>query len=214
MRAFRFAFGIVAVFSLSEPFQTLNAADWATVIKPVEKQVLRLESLSDASESGPSVCSGVVLNEQTGYLLTAAHCIPLGEKSSYSLTVSRRHAELVKVNRLLDLAVVKFRVKGEHQMVLAEETPPRGTEVAVVGFMLASKEMRAQYGHVASPKSEDGALVIDGVTLPGDSGGAVIDSAGHLIGMTNQFYRGTAVGLAVRVEELDDFVDAYLPKKP
>jgi S1-C subfamily serine protease len=41
----------------------------------------------------------------------------------------------------------------------------------------------------------------------------VIDAQGRLIGMTNAYYRGTAVGLAVPVEMVRDFVEHLLPKK-
>jgi serine protease DegQ len=184
--------------------------DWAAIVRPAMKQVPRLEILVAGHET-PGVCSGVLLNRDAGFVLTAAHCIPPGEPHTYSLTVNGRHAVFARANRLLDLAVVRFNPKDEQQMELAGESPDVGADIAVIGFLLGSKTVHVQFGRIAAKRSDDGGLVIDGVALPGDSGGAIIDGAGKLVGMTNAYYRGTAIGLAVPVEMVREFVESYLP---
>lgn len=191
-------------------FTHAAGTDWVTIVKPVGKQVPRLE-LKKGGEKG--VCSGVVINREAAYLLTAAHCTGMmKDREGYSITVNGRHAELARANEILDLAIVKFDAKDEQAMPLAEETPPAGSEVAVIGFLLGSPHLHLQFGHIAARRAEDGAVVMDAVILPGDSGGAIIDSAGRLIAMTNRYYQGTAVGLAVPIESVRDFVKPYLPK--
>lgn len=190
----------------------LAGPDWSVVIKPAAKQVPRIEVLRDGDE-GPGICSGVVINKASGFLLTAAHCIPPGEANTYSVTVNGRHAVLARANRLLDLAVVRFTTKDEQQIELASVSPDVGSDIAVVGFLLGSKTLHAQFGRIAAKRSDDGGLVLDSVILPGDSGGAIIDSAGRLVGLTNQYYKGTAIGLAVPIEVVLDFVELYLPAK-
>jgi S1-C subfamily serine protease len=130
-----------------------------------------------------------------------------------SIAVNGRHAEVVRMNKLLDLAVLKFKVRGELEMALAHESPEAGTEICVAGFTLGQKQFHMQFGRIAARRSDDGALVLDSVILPGDSGGAIVNIKGELVGMSNQFYRGTGIGLAIPVEKVEDFVESYLPKK-
>lgn len=184
--------------------------DWPAIIKQIHKQILRIE-IKQGDSSG--ICSGVVVNAPNGFLLTAAHCTgTIKTRDETSITVDGRHAELARANEILDLASVRFSPRDYVTMPLAPETPPAGTEVAVIGFLLGSKHLHTQYGHISAKRNEDGAVVIDSAILPGDSGGAIIDSQGRLVAMTNQYYQGTAIGLAVPVEVLEDFVAPYLPK--
>jgi serine protease DegQ len=190
------------------------AADWAVIVKPVAKQVPRLEIQKDGSDA-PGICSGVVLNTD-GILLTAAHCIPSGDPKTYSLTVNGRHAETLKVNRLLDLAIVKFHRKGEEAMALAPETPPIGTEVAVVGYGFGIEKIAVQFGRVSQSRNDETKTLWINVDLIfGDSGGAVIDSEGRLIGMSSRIYaQGPAhMAAAISVETIEDFAEPWLPKK-
>lgn len=184
------------------------AVDWATVVKPAAKQVPRLQTVNAAGEKG--ICAAVVINAAAGFALTCAHCVA-GKSDELSITVNGRHAEVARSNRLIDLAVVRFTAKDEQTMPLALVTPPAGAPIAVLGFMLGAKDLHTQFGHIASRRSEDGAIVVDGVILPGDSGGALVNERGELIGISNQYYRGTAIGLAIPIEVVRDFVEPYLP---
>jgi S1-C subfamily serine protease len=198
--------GIVAV--------VLGGTDWALIVPGAIKQVPRLEILKDGTDK-PGVCSGVVLNASSGFLLTAAHCVE-GDPKNLSITVNGRHAEIARVNRILDLAVLRFLVRKEEQMALAPETPPIGTEVAVVGFGFGIDKIAVQFGRVAqSLNRETGTLWINSEVLGGNSGGAVIDAQGRLVGMTSRVYYSTAssMGAAIPVEAIADFVEAYLPAK-
>jgi S1-C subfamily serine protease len=191
------------------------AADWALVVKPVAKQVPRLEIQKDGSDD-PGVCSGVVLNIDPGVLLTAAHCIPSGDAKTYSITANGRDAEVLKVNRILDLAVLKFHRKHEEAMELATDTPPIGTEVAVAGYGFGIEKLAIQFGRVSQSRNDETkTLWINVDALFGDSGGAVLDAEGRLVGMTSKIYsNGPAhISGAVNVETIQDFVEPWLPKK-
>jgi S1-C subfamily serine protease len=191
------------------------AADWALVVKPVEKQVPRLEMLEDGKDS-PGICSGVVLNIDPGVLLTAAHCIPSGDKKTYSITANGRDAEVLKVNRILDLAVLKFHRKSEEAMTLASDTPPIGTEVAVAGFGFGIEKLAIQFGRVSQSRNDETkTLWVNVDSLFGDSGGPVINEQGQLVGMTSKIYsNGPAhISGAIDVETIRDFVEPWLPKR-
>lgn len=183
---------------------------WTGVAKTASAQVLRLESLTD-EEGEKGICSGVVISE-VGFLLTAAHCIP---HAAHSLTVSGRHAEAARVNRLLDLAVVRFARKTETAMPLAAASPAQGEEVGVVGFAFGEEKVVVQVGRVAQAFNEPlKSILIDARVLPGDSGGAIVNAKGELVGLTQATYgslRGT-LGVAAPVEALVEFVESYLPR--
>lgn len=186
------------------------AADWAQIVKPTDKQVLRLESQKDGDES-PGVCSSVVIAAQ--FVVTAAHCIPPGDLKGFSLTVDGRHAELVKVNRLLDLAVVKFKNHGAVIMPLAPESPAAGTEVVIIGFGFGIDHLAAQFGRVSQPQNRETKMMfVNADILPGDSGGAVMDAQGRLVGVNSRvYYMGPShMAAAINIEQVADFIESAI----
>jgi S1-C subfamily serine protease len=186
------------------------AADWAALVKPTEHQVLRLESQKDGDDT-PGVCSSVVIATQ--FVVTAAHCIPAGDPKSFSITVDGRHAESVKVNRLLDLAVVKFKNHGAVAMLLADDSPPAGTDVAIVGFGFGIDHLAAQFGRVSQPQNRETKMMfVNADILPGDSGGAVMDAQGRLVGVNSRiYYIGPShMAAAVPVEVIADFIESAI----
>jgi S1-C subfamily serine protease len=191
-------------------------ADWSLVVKPLNRQVPRIEIQKDDAES-PGVCSGVVLNTDPAWLLTAAHCIPPGDPKAYSLTANGRHAETVKINRILDLAVLKFSRKREDAIALAEDSPSIGTEICVAGYGFGIEKLAIQFGRVSQSKNDETkTLWLNVDTLFGDSGGAIVDEQGRLVGMTSKIYsKGPAhISGAIPIETIRDFVENYLPRKP
>jgi S1-C subfamily serine protease len=117
---------LMAAFIITVQAVTLHATDWPAVVVGLEKSVPRIEILGPEAP-GPATCSGVVLNAEAGYVLTASHCTI--EKAAY--TVNGRHAELVRQNRLLDLAVLRTELDNAKAMPLAKESPAIGAEVAL-----------------------------------------------------------------------------------
>jgi S1-C subfamily serine protease len=171
--------------------------DWTPIVRPVVHQVARITALQGDDEV---TCTGVVV--KPGIVVTAAHCVPAGS----DLTVNRRHAEVLRINHILDLAVLRFLAKDELLMPLAQASPAMGSEIAMCGFRDAALEMQCQFGHVAAVRDEDHAIVIDGTIRPGDSGGPVINAAGELVGLSFRFFPGTALGQAMPIEDIRDFI--------
>lgn len=201
--------GMLAALSVS-----LQATDWTVIVKPALPQVPRIEVLHERSQQ-PGVCSGVVLNAQDGFLLTAAHCVE-GDPAKLAITVNGRDATIEKSNRLLDLAVLKFKAKRETAMPLARVSPQIGSEVAVLGFAFGIERIAVQFGRVTqSYNDETKTLWLDASVIPGNSGGAVIDEQGRLVGMTSRvYYSGPSnVGAAIPIEVVEDFVEPFLPGK-
>jgi S1-C subfamily serine protease len=184
------------------------ATDWATAVVGLDKRVVRLEMVSDSGDTG--VCSGIVLNEKSGYVLTAQHCI---DGKLAAVTVNARHAEVVRQNKLLDLAVLRTELKAVVNMPLASQAPIVGSDVAILGYAWGRKSLYIQFGRVSLPLDEDGALVIDGMAIGGDSGGPTINAAGELVGLTSGVQHNGPMHLSVMVpvEKIREFCEPYLP---
>jgi serine protease DegQ len=209
MRRVLTAIGVAAVLTAG-----VAAADWPTVLQGVDARVPRLEVQTG---EGRGVCGSIVVAvKPQGLALTAAHCIATAPNDRIDLTLNGRDAHVVASNTITDLGLVRFKAKHECPVELADVTPPMGSDLAVVGFPFGWEELHTQFGHVArSYNRETKAFMVNGDIIFGDSGGAIIDAQGRLIGMTSSIYaRGPAhMGAAVPIEAIRDFLDDYLPVK-
>lgn len=188
--------------------------DWTAIVKPALKKVPRLEMLREGWDK-PGVCAAVLFNKPDGYAVTAAHCVEKPEKEGITITVSGRHAEVMRVNRILDVAVVKYDPKGDEPMDLAESTPEVGSEVAIIGYPFGDGQLGPMFGHISQVLNQETKLIwVNSDIIPGDSGGALIDLQGRLIGLNSQiFYQGPShMAACVPIETLKDFLKPYLPK--
>lgn len=186
-------------------------SDWSGILKDAEKQVPRIEI---ADGGGKGICSGAVVQPEPTLppvVLTAAHCVsPTAE-----VTVNGRHASVAQFNHILDLAVLEFRVKKELVLPIAQTDPVLGSEVAILGFPFGSETFHAQQGIVAAPYDREcKCLKLNADVIPGDSGGAVVNSKGELVGLTAAIYfNGPAhLGAAVPLSVVKDFLDDYVEK--
>ena len=203
---------VVVVLCLQAPMFAQAQTDWPTIVKPAIKQVVRIEMLRQG-DGKPGVCSGVVTHKENGFVITAAHCVDVPKSESLSVTVNKRHAEVVKVNALLDLAVLKTDLRDEQQMPLADQTPPIGTEVAVVGHAFGDAKLIVQFGRIAQVLNDESNMVlINADVIGGDSGGAILDAHGRLVGITSRvYYNGPMhLGAAVRIEDVREFAEPYI----
>lgn len=183
--------------------------EWVELVAAREQSILRLTSGNTAT-SGE--CSVVVLNAAAGVVLTAAHCVPV-DLEKFSMVIGDRDASVQKINRRLDLAVLKTRLRKEAiNVALAPSMPRAGSAVAVLGFPFGARSLTVQRGIVANP-DVDGWAWINADLLPGDSGGAIIDTQGRLVGVVSGFrYQGAAhIGLASPLETIRAFVEEFLP---
>jgi S1-C subfamily serine protease len=191
---------------------TFAQPDWATIIQPAFKQVVRLEISIDGAE--PGRCSGVVVDRDAGHVVTAAHCVDRKPTESIAITANGRHAEVVKINSLLDLAVLRTKLKDDAAITLAAVTPPPGTPIAIIGFAYGDPDVMAQFGYVSQTKNNLTKLVLlNADVIGGDSGGAAIDAQGRLVAINSQVYPWYSSGLAgsVSIEQIREFAEDFLP---
>lgn len=181
--------------------------EWEGIIQQTYTQIVRLEIMRENGHG--SVCTGVVLNRAAGIAITCEHCT----KDGVGITANGRHATTVLANRILDLALVKTKFKKEQQIILADKSLVDGAAVAVVGYALADPQPMAQYGRIAQALNlARNSTLVDAGLLGGDSGGALIDAHGRLVGINS----GAAINIgqltkAVPIEQIRDFAEQYLP---
>lgn len=191
-----------------------TAPDWVAIVKPTSKQVLRLEILRQGQDT-PTRCTAVVINEEQGYLLTANHCVDKQAQESLSITANGRHADLLRANSLLDLAVLKTQLRGEKQIAFADKTPEPGTPVAIAGFAWGDPDVSFQFGYVAQTLNSATKLVfLNTDVIGGNSGGPCINARGELVAINSRLYIFYSSGHAasVPIETIKEFVQVYLPR--
>lgn len=188
------------------------AQDWSLHTAPLEKSVFRMQS-------NEGYCSAVLINEKDNILLTAAHCVPK-EVEGRSITVNAKHADVVKVNTVLDLALLKVSGISGTQMGLHSGDIKAGTPVAVVGFGLAARSLKFGFGWISDMRDTSIEAAGDSLyfsvvgVVPGDSGGALIGIDGKLVAIVQGGIGsgGHMLGVGAPTEVIDDFVKPHWPK--
>ena len=189
--------------------------DWSLHTPQFPHIVYKLESKLD---EGLAHCSCVVINDNI--VVTAAHCIP--EKvESRSIIVDDKHADVVKYNAVLDLAVLKVVGLGGHAVALRTDDIIPGLPISVIGYGFAAKHLKYGFGWVADARDDSLRAVGDRLyfsaagVVPGDSGGAVVDFAGRLVSIQQGilFAGPSSLAYGSPVNVIEGFVKSFLPKK-
>lgn len=194
----------------------LLLAEWVTLLPAVQPSVPRVE-IKRGETVG--ICSAVVVRvgpDGYGLAASAAHCFARQPTERIDVTVNGRNGVVVASNSLLDLALVRFRIRQEHAMPFAKLSPQAGAEIAILGYAFGRDEMVAQFGRVAlNLADEHKVLLIDGMIAFGDSGGPTVNGAGELVGINSHVQFAGAGGqmahLAgiVPIEAVRDFLDDF-----
>ncbi len=134
--------------------------------------------------------SGVVVSAD-GFILTNAHVVAGSTDVTIGTTDGRQiGARVVSVDEASDLALLRAATGGLHPIAFGEDGPPGpGTALFVLGNRadLGPEVGWARMGthariRVGARPLEFWAEVLAPIG-PGDSGGAVVDTAGHLVGV-------------------------------
>lgn len=138
--------------------------------------------------------SGVVMRED-GYLLTCYHVIKNADSIYAALQDSRVvPAQLVGYDEITDLAVLKVEAQGLHVMPQFPDPDLRvGDVVMAIGNPLdlgqtITSGIVSRTGHTGLANYFD-FVQTDAVLNQGNSGGALVDSNGYLVGITNANFK-------------------------
>ena len=164
--------------------------------------------------------SGVIMNEN-GYLMTCYHVIKDADTIYIRLQDSRTlEAQIVGFDAETDLAVLKVDADDLHVMPQVPKTGLRvGDVVMAIGNPLDLGQTITQ-GIVSRISRNNLAnyfdfIQTDAVLHPGNSGGALVDSNGYLVGITNANFktRGPTGRALTTVDGINFAVPYELAKK-
>lgn len=177
-------------------------------------------SKHEKDETGWGTCSGVYIRKNI--ILTAAHCVAMDPEKGLSLKQvwvksnnQSSQAFPIRVDTQADLALLYTDIPGTPIKFAKKIT--RGEECWVIGNPLGfndivTKGIVSQTG--VSDKNEKATFtIVDAVTLPGNSGGPVVDSDGHLIGILTRgtsylgFLGASGLGLVVDLKTVIKFLN-------
>jgi serine protease DegS len=138
--------------------------------------------------------SGVIMSED-GYILTCYHVIKNADSIYAALQDSRVvPAQLIGFDEVTDLAVLKVRADGlQHIPQMAEPDLRVGDVVMAIGNPLdlgqtITSGIVSRTGFSSLANYFD-FVQTDAVLNPGNSGGALVDSNGYLVGITNANFK-------------------------
>lgn len=144
--------------------------------------------------SRTSLGSGVIMT-QSGFLLTCWHVIKNAESTIVGLPDGRRlPADLVGYDELTDLAVLK--IEADNLSVIPQTPNPEvraGDVVLAIGNPLnigqtITQGIVSRSGHTITQNFRE-LIQTDAVLHEGNSGGALVDSNGTLVGINNATFK-------------------------
>lgn len=140
--------------------------------------------LADSDGSGSAFFVGT-----EGYLVTNAHVVEGAKSLEIHYQDRLVPAAVVKVNKTADLALLKIDAKVEGLPIAEVEAQP-GSDVFAIGYpqpVLQGLSTKVTKGIINSSKGageNDTVFQVDAAIQPGNSGGPLCDSAGHVVGVT------------------------------
>lgn len=167
--------------------------------------------------NGVEYCGGILIDHKRGNILTAKHCV--NDSPNLQLNI-RLHdgrefaGRVVAISEFQDSALLKIEAADLPFALLGDSDQVQvGDDVIAIGHPFGL-EWSAQRGMVSalnrSIVSVGRFMQIDVQLNPGNSGGALFDRAGRVIGMTTGGFRGSANGLALAVSINDALAAADL----
>jgi S1-C subfamily serine protease len=180
----------------------------ATVVAVAERVVPSVAALQVGSH-GRIGAGGAVVLTSDGYLLTCAHVLRSAESGSASFGDGHEHRfEVVGRDRLSDLAVVRVAASELEQVQLGDAGRLKVGQLVIAignpksfsGSVTAGVVSALGRSLPSSGRLIENVIQTDAAMNPGNSGGALVDSWGRLVGV-NTALAGIGLGLAVPINE-------------
>lgn len=124
-----------------------------------------------------------------GYIVTAAHVVGKEEKISIKTSSDKtQDAEVLWVNAAYDIALLRIKKPEEIGVAVLSCRIPAVGEAIIAKGNPANMEFITVWGNVAGVARSVGnwrsVVVTNIVTVPGQSGGPVMDTSGKVVGVT------------------------------
>ena len=181
----------------------------AAVIHVAETVLPSVASLRVRTPRGEGAGSASVLTAD-GFLLTSSHVVEHAQQTQATFTDGREvQADVIGRDALSDLAVLRARDEVPAPVVLGDAAQLRvgqlvvalGNPLGFAGSVTAGivsalgRSLPTRAGRVV-----DEVIQTDATLNPGNSGGALADSHGHVVGV-NTAVAGISIGLAVPIND-------------
>lgn len=162
-----------------------------------------------------SLCSGFFIGTK-GQIMTAAHCVDDPDILNVKVKTidgSTFTATVLYVSPTSDLALIKITTTTVHEPFKVAPSMAQGDEIYTLGHPLR-KEYTLTRGIVAAMEEpEQKKTLVDMTMLPGNSGGAIYNKKGELVGVCSAGYivgmGTTGLNLSVSLKQINDFLDLF-----
>lgn len=173
--------------------QTRNQFSFAAVLEPAFKSVVFIQNgalAEDGEIKAQAIGSGVVIDKSQGLILTNSHVVANGTHFRIQLSDGRWiDADLIGKDAPTDIAVLKVQGALANEIKIADSDKSRvGDIVFALGYPLGL-EQTLTFGIISGLGRSTGDqglfdfIQTDAAINSGNSGGALLDSQGHLIGI-------------------------------
>ncbi len=178
---------------------TLVTASPASPDIPKVLQSVRAIQMVDVDEDTGeahihNICSTASIDETRRYWLTAAHCVPLGEKEY----VNGEEVTVVMRDVINDVAVFSTQRVSAPALKLATRPVTYGDDIRIVGHPFGFPDAIITFGKVSNPSSkwteekpyDVPYMFINVAGAPGNSGSAVVNSKGEVVSVVQITFCG------------------------
>ena len=230
-----------AVTSNDKSENLINISDYSdTAISVAEKSLpsvvgitvtYQISSLFGGSSTGEATGSGIIVSED-GYIVTNNHVINSDTSSSFTIAEATGikvniygdsesyEATIIGTDTYTDLAVLKIEKNGLTPITIGDSTSVKvGEFVMAVGnplgmeYSVTSGIVSAVDREIESEGSTYTAIQTDAAINSGNSGGALVNSKGELIGINTMKFAGTGIegiGFAIPISSATSIIDQLI----
>lgn len=187
-----------------QPLSNVSQA-YQLVAQRIRPSVVSINAIKTGRD-GSGLGSGVIMSED-GYIMTNAHVLEGAKRFYVELHDRRRYpAELIGTDSISDLALLKIDAPnlipatwGESDNVNVGSIvwaigSPYGFQQTVTSGILSGKDRPGDPDH-----QKQSLLQTDAAVNPGNSGGPLVDSQGHVIGINTSIFGETFQGISFAV---------------
>jgi len=172
------------------PEQLARAQRLAAVFVPRQETAGSTSDNSTSSTNPTASGTGFFITED-GYLITNNHVVKDATKVRLVTNAGLIDAKIVHVDAANDLALLKAEGRFTPLSILSSRTVKLGVTVATVGFPdiglqgFAPKFARGEIAALSGAADDARYFQISVPTQPGNSGGALVDERGNVVGVVS-----------------------------
>ena len=175
--------------------------------RAIEKCASSVVQIHIKHSTGESVGSGIIL-DTSGYIITNEHVIENADVITITLPNSyiKHTANLIGSDKDTDIALIKIDSKNLHPASIAKLLPTRGEKILTVGYPFHNHQsisrgiVSAVHVYGVDNVKYESYIEIDANVNHGNSGGALCNAKGELIGMNSASFKG--FGFSIEIDKV------------